>query len=135
VAFAVLPVFAFANAGVSFAGIGLDNLADGVPLGIILGLFFGKQAGVFGMVVLARLLRVARLPEGTSWGQIYGVALLCGVGFTMSLFIGTLAFEHGNFDLLAGVKLGVLSGSLLSALAGLLVLHLALPRRRPGQAD
>jgi NhaA family Na+:H+ antiporter len=135
VAFAVLPVFAFANAGVSFAGIGLDSLADGVPLGIILGLFFGKQAGVFGMVVLARLLRVARLPEGTSWGQIYGVALLCGVGFTMSLFIGTLAFEHGNFDLLAGVKLGVLSGSLLSALAGLLVLHLALPRRRPGPPD
>jgi NhaA family Na+:H+ antiporter len=135
VAFAVLPVFAFANAGVSFAGIGLDSLADGVPLGIILGLFFGKQIGVFGMVVLARLLRIARLPEGTTLGQVYGVALLCGVGFTMSLFIGTLAFERGNFDLLGGVKLGVLTGSLLSALAGLLVLHLALPRRRPGQAD
>jgi NhaA family Na+:H+ antiporter len=102
VAFAVLPIFAFANAG---------------------------QLGVFGMVALARLLRIARLPSGTTWPQIYGVAILCGIGFTMSLFIGTLAFEHGNFDLLAGVKLGVLIGSVLSAAVGLLVLHLALPTK------
>jgi NhaA family Na+:H+ antiporter len=129
VAFAVLPVFAFANAGVSFFGLGLDSLTNGVTLGIVLGLFVGKQLGVFGMVALARLLRIARLPEGTNWGQIYGVALLCGVGFTMSLFIGSLAFERGNFDLLGGVKLGVLAGSLLSAAAGLLVLNLALPKR------
>lgn len=128
VAFAVLPIFAFANAGVSFAGVGLNSLAQGVPLGILLGLFVGKQIGVFGMVAVARLLRIARLPEGTTWLQIYGVAILCGIGFTMSLFIGTLAFEHGNFDLLAGTKLGVLAGSVLSAAAGLLVLHLALPR-------
>jgi len=129
VAFAVLPVFAFANAGVSFAGLGPEQLLQGVPLGIMLGLFFGKQVGVFGMVALARLLRLAQLPEGTTWGQVYGVAILCGIGFTMSLFIGTLAFEHGNFDMLSGVKLGVLAGSVLSAAAGLLVLHLALPRR------
>ncbi|MEJ2401457.1 MAG: Na+/H+ antiporter NhaA [Xanthomonadales bacterium] len=130
VAFAVLPIFAFANAGVSFQGMGLDRLTQGVPLGIILGLFLGKQIGVFGMVALARALRIAELPEGTTWGQVYGVALLCGIGFTMSLFIGTLAYQHGNFDMLEGVKMGVLAGSLLSAAAGLLVLHLTLPKRR-----
>ncbi len=130
VAFAVLPVFAFANAGVPLIGISIEKLSNGVPLGIILGLFFGKQFGVFGMVLLARLLRIAKLPEDTTWGQIYGVALLCGIGFTMSLFIGTLAFEHGNFDLLSGVKLGVLVGSVLSAIAGLLVLHLTLPKQK-----
>ena len=87
------------------------------------------------MVALARLFRLAKLPEGTTWGQIYGVALLCGVGFTMSLFIGTLAFEHGNFDMLYYVKMGVLAGSVLSALAGLLVLHLTLPKRRERQEE
>lgn len=129
VAFAVLPIFAFANAGVSFHGMSLEKLGQGVPMGIILGLFVGKQVGVFGMVALARLFRLAQLPEGTTWGQVYGVALLCGIGFTMSLFIGTLAFEHGNFDMLEGVKMGVLVGSLLSAAAGLLVLHFALPKK------
>jgi len=83
------------------------------------------------MVLLARLLRIAELPSGTTWGQVYGVAVLCGVGFTMSLFIGTLAFEHGNFDLLAGVKMGVLIGSFLSAIWGLIVLHFALPKETP----
>jgi NhaA family Na+:H+ antiporter len=135
VAFAVLPVFAFANAGVPFHGMSLEKLSNGVPTGIILGLFLGKQAGIFAMVLLARLLRIARLPEGTTWGQIYGVAVLCGVGFTMSLFIGTLAFEHGNFDLLAGVKMGVLVGSFLSALWGLVVLHFALPKETPNRED
>lgn len=134
VAFAVLPIFAFANAGVSFHGMSLEKLSNGVPMGIILGLFFGKQIGVFGMVLLARLLRIAQLPPGATWGQVYGVALLCGIGFTMSLFIGTLAFEHGNFNLLSGVKMGVLIGSVLSAAAGILVLHLALPKKS-GQAD
>jgi NhaA family Na+:H+ antiporter len=128
VAFAVLPIFAFANAGVSFHGMSLDKLTHGVPLGIILGLFVGKQVGVFGMVLLARLLGIARLPDGTTWGQVYGVALLCGIGFTMSLFIGTLAFEHGNFDMLTGVKFGVLIGSVLSAIGGIAVLHFALPK-------
>jgi NhaA family Na+:H+ antiporter len=128
VAFAVLPVFAFANAGVPFAGMSMEKLSNGVPMGIILGLFVGKQIGVFGMILLARLLRIAKLPPGSTWGQVYGIALLCGIGFTMSLFIGTLAFEHGNFDLLSGVKMGVLIGSVLSAAAGLFVLHLALPK-------
>ena len=77
--------------------------------------------------MLAKLSGLAQLPPGTSWGQVYGVAVLCGIGFTMSLFIGSLAFEHGNFELLAGVKLGVLVGSVLSAAVGLLVLHLTLP--------
>jgi NhaA family Na+:H+ antiporter len=130
VAFAVLPIFAFANAGVSLHGLSLESLSQGVPLGIILGLFVGKQVGVFGMIFLSRLLRVARLPDDTTWGQVYGVSLLCGIGFTMSLFIGTLAFEHGNFNVLSGVKLGVLAGSVLSAVAGLLVLHLTLPKEQ-----
>jgi len=129
VAYAVLPVFAFANAGVSFLGMNSGSLANGVPLGIIFGLFFGKQIGVFGMILLARLLRLAELPKGATWAQVYAISILCGIGFTMSLFIGTLAFEHGDFDLLPGVKLGVLVGSILSAGFGLLVLHLALPRK------
>jgi NhaA family Na+:H+ antiporter len=128
VAFAILPIFAFANAGVSFSGMSMEKLGNGVSLGIILGLFAGKQIGVFGMVLLARLLRIAQLPTGVTWGQIYGVSLLCGIGFTMSLFIGTLAFEHGGFDLLANVKMGVLAGSVLSAAGGLAVLHLVLPK-------
>jgi NhaA family Na+:H+ antiporter len=134
VAFAVLPIFAFANAGVSFSGMNMEKLSNGIPLGIILGLVVGKQVGVFGMVALARLLRVAKLPSGATWGQVYGVSLLCGIGFTMSLFIGTLAFEHGDFNVLSGVKMGVLIGSVVSALAGLLVLHLALPKQEyPGR--
>lgn len=130
VAFAILPIFAFANAGVPFLSVTKEQISGGVPVGIILGLFAGKQLGVFGMVALARLFGFARLPAGTTWGQVYGVAVLCGIGFTMSLFIGTLAFEHGNFDLLAGVKIGVLLGSILSAAWGLLVLHLVLPKHQ-----
>jgi NhaA family Na+:H+ antiporter len=135
IAFAVLPIFAFANAGVPLLGMSKDQLSNGVPMGIILGLFVGKQVGVFGMIALARLLRLAQLPPGTTWGQIYGVAILCGVGFTMSLFIGTLAFEHGNFDMLAGVKMGVLIGSFLSAAWGLAVLHFCLPKQRQGRVE
>ena len=129
VAYAILPVFAFANAGVSFRGVSLETFTSGVTLGIILALFIGKQVGVMATLLLARALGVARLPEGTSWGQMYGVATLCGVGFTMSLFIGSLAFEHGYFDLLEATKLGVLVASFLSAAWGLLILHLSLPHR------
>jgi len=128
IAYAVLPIFAFANAGVSFAGMTRETMTGGVPAGIVLGLFVGKQVGVFGMVALARLLRIANLPAGTTWGQIYGVAMLCGVGFTMSLFIGSLAFEDGNPDLVASVKVGAIAGSLLSAACGLILLHLTLPK-------
>jgi NhaA family Na+:H+ antiporter len=135
VAFAILPIFAFANAGVSLLGLAPQEISGGVPVGIALGLFAGKQLGVLGMVALARLLGLAALPPGTTWGQIYGVAALCGIGFTMSLFIGSLAYEHGNFDLLSSVKVGVLAGSLLSAAWGLAILHFTLPARPAGAAS
>jgi NhaA family Na+:H+ antiporter len=128
VAYLVLPLFAFANAGVPLAGMGLHTLTDGVGLGVVLGLFFGKQIGVFGMVLLATATGLARKPEDTTLWQLYGVSLICGVGFTMSLFIGGLAFEHGNFMYDAALKLGVIAGSLLSAVAGYLVLRLSLPK-------
>ena len=129
VAFGVLPLFAFVNAGISFSGVSLADGLHPISLGIAAGLFFGKQIGVFLLSYMAIRLGIARLPEGASLWSLYGVAVLSGVGFTMSLFIGTLAFEHGNFDMLEGVKIGVLAGSLLSAVAGLLVLHFALPRK------
>jgi NhaA family Na+:H+ antiporter len=129
VAYLVLPVFAFANAGVDLSGVGLGALADPLPAGIAAGLFLGKQLGVFGAVWLAVRFRLAVRPEGASWGHVYGVALLCGIGFTMSLFIGTLAFA-GNSFLEAEVKAGILAGSLLSALAGAAVLIVAGKRTR-----
>jgi NhaA family Na+:H+ antiporter len=127
-AWLVLPVFGFANAGVSLAGLTWQSLAAPVPLGIAAGLFLGKQVGVFGFAWLAIKLKLARRPARASWLQIYGVALLCGVGFTMSLFIGLLAFARTP-ELETAMKLGVLSGSLLSILAGALVLGLGSPRR------
>ncbi|HSV29799.1 MAG TPA: Na+/H+ antiporter NhaA [Candidatus Omnitrophota bacterium] len=124
VAYLILPVFAFANAGVPLAGVTLGALLQPVPLGIMLGLFVGKQVGIFTTCWLAIRLGWAKLPEGATWLQFYGVGVLAGIGFTMSLFIGTLAFPeeagHG-----AGVRLGVLSGSLLSAVLGAGVLWLA----------
>lgn len=128
VAYAVLPIFAFANAGLPLAGVGLDAVTGTVSMGIILGLFFGKQIGVFGMTALAIGLGIAKKPEKTSWLMLYGVALLCGVGFTMSLFIGGLAFEHGGFSNIAALKIGVIAGSLISGFCGWLVLHLCLPK-------
>lgn len=122
VAFAVVPVFGFANAGVSLSGITLGNLVDPVPLGVALGLFVGKQIGVFVAAALAIRSRLATLPEGSNWLQMYGVALLCGIGFTMSLFIGNLAFP-GAPHLIDEVKVGVLLGSILSALAGVALLR------------
>ena len=102
-------------------------MTDGVGLGIVVGLFAGKQLGVFGMILLAVALGWARKPEGTNLVHLYGVSAICGVGFTMSLFIGGLAFEHGNFMYDAALKLGVIGGSLLSAFVGWLVLYLTLP--------
>lgn len=128
VAFAILPVFAFANAGVPLAGLSPSALLEPVPLGIALGLFLGKQLGVLGFCWAAIRAGWARLPEGASWRQFYGVSVLAGIGFTMSLFIGTLAFpEEGGHG--AGVRLGVLVGSLLSATLGYLIL--ATSARRP----
>ena len=120
VAFAILPLFAFANAGVSFEGVSIASFLEPVKLGISLGLFLGKQVGCFVMIWLAIRIGVARMPPGTNWLQLYGVSMLCGVGFTMSLFIGGLAFEHSDFD--APIRLGVLTGSLLSAVGGYFLL-------------
>lgn len=128
VAYAVLPIFAFANAGLPLAGLSMDAVLGTVSLGIVFGLFIGKQIGVFGMTALMIGLGLAKKPEGSSWAMLYGVALLCGVGFTMSLFIGSLAFEHGGFSNVAALKIGVIAGSVASALCGWLVLHLSLPK-------
>jgi len=123
VAFVVVPIFGFANAGVSLVGVSLAALLAPVPLGVAAGLFLGKQVGVFGAAWLAVKLRLADCPAHASWGQVYGVALLCGIGFTMSLFIGLLAFNRP--ELQDATKLGVLAGSTLSALLGALVLRIA----------
>ncbi len=121
VAFLILPLFAFANAGVSLKGISLADLLAPLPLGIALGLFIGKQLGVFSLAWLAVKLGFAKLPEDTNWCQVYGVACLTGVGFTMSLFIGTLAFEGDA--MLNSVRLGVLMGSIASGVMGFVMLR------------
>ncbi len=123
VAFGVIPVFAFANAGVSFSGLSLESAFGTVPLGIALGLFLGKQFGVFAFCWTAIKLGWAQLPAGASWLQLYGVGILTGVGFTMSLFIGTLALDPQAYA--TDLRLGVLGGSLLSILVGVSVLMLA----------
>ncbi|HQW29512.1 MAG TPA: Na+/H+ antiporter NhaA [Verrucomicrobiales bacterium] len=126
VAYGVLPIFAFANAGVALGMITMDSILQTVPLGIAAGLFFGKQIGVFGASFLAVKLGLAKLPDKVSWLQIYGVALLCGIGFTMSLFIGSLAFDYSSGEVKPfDERIGILIGSLLSAIAGTLVLRLA----------
>ncbi len=123
VAFLVVPVFGFANAGVSLAGADLPGVLGPVPLGVAAGLFFGKQVGVFGFSWLAIKAGLADLPANASWLQLYGVALLCGIGFTMSLFIGLLAFTGP--ELQDAVKIGVLGGSLLAGVLGWIVLRIA----------
>lgn len=128
VAFLVVPIFGFANAGVSFAGASLTTLLAPVPLGILLGLFVGKQVGIFAFAWVAIRCKVATLPVNATATQLYGVALLCGIGFTMSLFIGLLAFQAAP-ALQDSVKLGVLAGSFLSALAGASLLLVARPAR------
>lgn len=127
-AFLIVPLFGFANAGVSLAGMPPAILLAPLPLGIALGLFLGKQVGIFGSIWIAHRTGFAPKPGWSSWPQIYGVSLLAGIGFTMSLFIGGLAFP-GNAALADEVKVGVLAGSLLSALAGYVVLRFAPPRR------
>jgi Na+:H+ antiporter, NhaA family len=121
VAFGVLPIFAFANAGVSFAGVTLTALAEPLPLGIAAGLFAGKLIGVFGASAVLIRLGLAKLPEGAGWLQLIGVAALCGVGFTMSLFIGSLAFDGPDY--FTPLRLGVIAGSVLSGVTGYLLLR------------
>jgi len=117
VAFGIMPLFAFANAGVSLEGLTFASLLDKVPLGIVLGLFLGKQLGVFIFSYVSIKLKVAQMPNDTSWYNFYGVGVLTGIGFTMSLFVGNLAFAE-NLQYMDGVKIGVLTGSLLSTLFG-----------------
>ena len=133
VAFAILPLFAFANAGVDLDGLSMQDLLDPIPLGIMLGLFAGKQVGVFTFAWVAVKAGLARLPDGVTFGQVYGAAILCGIGFTMSLFIGMLAFENtAAGEVIVTDRLGILAGTLLSAIVGSLVLHWVLPRRAQG---
>ena len=136
VAYLVLPLFAFAKAGVSFAGLSLDQALAPLVLGIAFGLFVGKQIGVLGAAWLAAALKIGAKPTGATWLEVYGVSLLCGVGFTMSLFIGALAFP-GAVDSpeQIEVKLGVLGGSLMSGVAGAVVLAAAARRRKKKAAD
>jgi NhaA family Na+:H+ antiporter len=125
VVFGILPLFAFANAGVPLAGITPATLAGAVPAGIALGMVLGKLAGVYGACWLAVRLGIARLPEGAGWSHMAGAALLCGVGFTMSLFISGLAFEDAAERFSIESRLGVLSGSIVAGVAGYLVLRFA----------
>jgi len=117
VAFGIMPLFAFANAGVSLEGLTFSSLLDKVPLGIVLGLFVGKQLGVFVFSYVSIKLKIAQMPNNTNWFNFYGVGILTGIGFTMSLFVGNLAFVE-NMQYMDGVKIGVLTGSLLSTLTG-----------------
>ena len=121
VAFGIMPVFALANAGVSLQGLGFNALLDKVPLGILCGLFFGKQLGVFIFSYIAIKLNFAEMPNNSNWGSFYAVGILTGIGFTMSLFVGNLAFAN-ELEYIDGVKIGVLSGSLLSTIFGYFLL-------------
>jgi len=121
VAFMIMPIFAFANAGVSLEGLSLTSLLEPVPLGILLGLFVGKQVGVMVVSFIAVKFGVAQMPDKSSWLSLYGVSILTGVGFTMSLFVGNLAFAE-NIQYIDGVKIGVLAGSLLSTVFGYFIL-------------
>jgi len=131
VAFVILPAFAFANAGISFAGVSMVDLTHPVTLGVMAGLVVGKPIGILLFVGLATSLGLAQLPPGVRWPHVLGVACACGIGFTMSLFIAGLAFEHSSGEALAyfvGDRLGIVGGSLLSAVFAFLVLHFSLPK-------
>jgi len=123
VAYIILPIFAFSNAGISFVGLGVEEIFHSVPLGIALGLFFGKQLGIFSLCWIAIKLKLTRFPQGMSWGSLYGAAALCGVGFTMSLFIGSLAFEETGINMLFDERLGIILGSLASGIVGYFALR------------
>jgi NhaA family Na+:H+ antiporter len=128
VAFFILPMFAFANTGISLEGVSLDSLFEPVPLGIAAGLFFGNQLGVFGLSWLGVKIGLAKLPGDVKWIHLYGVSILCGIGFTMSLFISSLAFEQTADQIIIDDRLGILAGSLLSAGLGYFLLRMVLPR-------
>jgi len=129
VAFFILPLFAFANAGINLTNVGWDAITHSVPLGIALSLFFGKQIGVFGICWLVIRSGWSQLPVGVSWLSLYGTAALCGIGFTMSLFIGSLAFEETGVNQLFDERLGIIVGSLASGVLGYIILRKSLPPR------
>ena len=127
VAFIIMPLFAFANAGVSLVGLSFSSLLSPVPLGILLGLFFGKQIGVLLFSYVAIKLKFADIPNNSNWLSLYGVSILTGIGFTMSLFVGNLAFVD-NLQYIDGVKIGVLTGSLFSTIFGYFFLFISTKR-------
>jgi NhaA family Na+:H+ antiporter len=132
VAFAILPIFAFVNAGLPLSGLSIDDVIDPVSFGIVAGLLIGKPMGILAFVGLAVGLRFAQLPTNVNWTQLFGVACACGIGFTMSLFIAGLAFEHGSGDYFGRDRLGILLGSVLSAIAAYGVLHASLTKAARG---
>lgn len=134
VAYGVLPLFAFANAGINLAGLTLRHFVEPVTLGIVLGLVLGKTLGVAGAILLAVKARLASLPQGVSARAVLGLGCFCGVGFTMSLFIGTLAFEAGGAQLLSAVKLGVMSGTVIAVALGMLIFRWHGGGGSPGKA-
>jgi NhaA family Na+:H+ antiporter len=131
VAFGILPLFAFVNAGVILSGMSPEDILSGIPLAIVVGLFFGKQIGVFGFAWVAIMLGWCKKPAGTNWGMLYGTAILCGVGFTMSLFVGSLAFEESGLGYSRPDRLGIIVGSLLAGVFGYLVLKLSIRNHAP----
>lgn len=133
VLFGIIPIFAFANAGVVLTGISFADLLAPLPLGIASGLVLGKMVGVFGITYLMVRLGLARKPHGANWAQIFGVACLAGIGFTMSLFIGSLSFD--DQELMNGVRLGVLCGSLISGVTGFIALRLSSSEPAPAEAQ
>ncbi len=126
VAFGILPIFAFTNAGVPLVGLTMDSFLQPISLGIVLGLFIGNQIGIFGFTWLAIKFGLAQLPTSVRWIHMYGVSFVCGIGFTMSLFISSLAFEHAGIGYGDIVRLGILTGSILSAVFGYIILRLSL---------
>ncbi len=127
IAFFVLPIFAFCNSGINISNATLDFFTHGVPMGIALGLFFGKQFGIFAFIWLGIQLKISAMPKGMSWGSLYGMSTLCGIGFTMSLFIASLAFNQTSSQLVFDERLGIVIGSLLSGVVGFLILKKTLP--------
>jgi NhaA family Na+:H+ antiporter len=129
VAYGILPLFAFANAGLSLSGVTVESFTHDVPMGIAVGLLLGKMLGVFGLTWLAVKIGIAALPQGANWGQVLGVAILCGIGFTMSLFVGSLAFVPGASEYAGMDRMGILTGSILAAVIGYAVTALASRKR------
>lgn len=133
--YAILPLFAFANAGIPFDNVRLSTIVETIPLGIMLGLFLGKQVGILGACWLAIKTKLASMPEAASWRHLYAVALICGIGFTMSLFIGSLAYDGRGLHYVEVVRIGVVLGSVLSAVIGSLFIWLFCPRIKGANND